>query len=70
MYSRYLQFDWPFAFEDAFFFDEVTERWYPSPMFERYHKDLSCWSVREEFYERFPELRGDIEGDRRRFGER
>ena len=69
VYSRYLRFDWPFAFEDAFFRDEATGYYYPSPLFERYHGDLSHWSVREEFYEQFPEMRRDIEGDRRRFGE-
>ncbi|KAL1649772.1 hypothetical protein SLS61_006149 [Didymella pomorum] len=69
VYSRYLKFDWPFAFEDAFFHDEVTDYYYPSPLFERYHGDLRHWSVREEFYEKFPEMRTDIEGDRRRFAE-
>lgn len=69
MYSRYLKFDWPFAFEDAFFFDESTGYHYPSPLFERYHGDLRRWGVKEEFYERFPEMRTDIEGDRVRFAE-
>ncbi|KAF2626000.1 hypothetical protein BU25DRAFT_396170 [Macroventuria anomochaeta] len=69
VYSHYLRFDWPFAFEDAFFHDEATGHWYPSPLFERYHGDLRHWSVREEFYEKFPEMRTDIEGDQRRFGE-
>lgn len=67
-YSHYLSFDWPFAFEDAFFYDDATACYYPSPLFERYHGDLRHWSVREEFYEKFPEMRGDIEGDQRRFG--
>jgi hypothetical protein len=39
----------------------------PSPLFEQYHMDLRYWSVGEQFYESFPEMRGDIEGDRRRF---
>ena len=69
VYSRYLRFDWPFAFEDAFFHDEATGYYYPSPLFERYHGDLSHWTVEEEFYEKFPEMRADIEGDRRRYGE-
>lgn len=69
MYSRYLKFDWPFAFEDAFVYDEATGYYYPNPLFERDHGDLGHWSVREEFYEKFPEMRTDIEGDRRRFAE-
>lgn len=69
VYSRYLRFDWPFAFEDAFFHDEATGRYYPSPLFEKYHGDLRRWRVRDEFYDEFPEMRADIEGDRARFGD-
>ncbi|KAJ4337544.1 hypothetical protein N0V95_008306 [Ascochyta clinopodiicola] len=69
VYSRYLRFDWPFAFEDAFYYDDARERYFPSPLFERYHGDLRRWNVTEDFYDKFPDMRGDIEGDRRRFGE-
>ena len=68
-YPQYLRFDWPFSFEDAFFFDEVTQAYYPSPLFERYHRDLKYWTIADQFYEKFPEMRGDIQGDRRRFSE-
>lgn len=68
-YSQYLRFDWPFTFEDAFFFDERKGMHVPSPLFERYHRDLKYWIVDPRFYEEFPEMRGDIEGDRRRFSE-
>jgi hypothetical protein len=68
-YSSYLRFDWPFAFEDAFFLDEATGACYPNPLFERYHRDMRYWTVGDKFYETFPEMRGDIEGDRRRFCE-
>ncbi|KAF2254378.1 hypothetical protein BU26DRAFT_582928 [Trematosphaeria pertusa] len=68
-YSHYLKFDWPFSFEDAFFYDEMLQGYYPSPLFERYHRDLRYWTVTERFYEKFPEMRGDIEGDRGRFAE-
>jgi hypothetical protein len=64
-YSRFLRFDWPFAIEDAFFLDEDTGMHYPSPLFERYHGDLKYWSVDEQFFDTFPEMRGDIEGDQR-----
>jgi hypothetical protein len=66
-YSEYLRFDWPFSFEDAFFFDEKAGAHYPSPLFERYHRDLKYWSVDPQFYQRFPEIMTDIEGDKRRF---
>ncbi|KAJ4373781.1 hypothetical protein N0V83_002520 [Neocucurbitaria cava] len=68
-YSQYLRFDWPFSFEDAFFNDEITGTYYPSPLFERYHRDLRNWTFDPKFYERFPEMMEDIEGDRRRFSE-
>jgi hypothetical protein len=63
-YSRFLRFDWPFSFEDAFFLDENTGMHYPSPLFEHYHGDLKYWSVDEQFFDTFPEMRGDIEGDK------
>jgi hypothetical protein len=63
-YSRFLRFDWPFSFEDAFFLDENTGTHYPSPLFEHYHGDLKYWSVDEQFFDTFPEMRGDIEGDK------
>ncbi|KAH8726870.1 hypothetical protein GQ44DRAFT_650016 [Phaeosphaeriaceae sp. PMI808] len=66
-YSQFVHFDWPFAFEDMFFFDDLTGVHFPSPLFERYHRDLKYWTVDGKFYERFPELVSDIEGDRRRF---
>lgn len=68
-YSEYVRFDWPFAFEDAFFYDERAGQHYPSPLFERYHRDLKYWTVDPKFYQRFPEMKSDIEGDRRRFCE-
>ncbi|KAF1947208.1 hypothetical protein EJ02DRAFT_417803 [Clathrospora elynae] len=61
-YSRYLRFDWPFAFEDAFIMDQATGGHVPSPVLEKYHGDLRRWGVGERFYEEFPEIRGDIEG--------
>ena len=68
-YSAYIKFDWPFSFEDAFFYDDSSQAFYPSPLFERYHRDLKYWTVADEFYRRHPEMRADIEGDRRRFCE-
>ncbi|KAH7381579.1 hypothetical protein BKA66DRAFT_119699 [Pyrenochaeta sp. MPI-SDFR-AT-0127] len=68
-YSQFVRFDWPFAFEDTFFYDNVTGSHYPSPLFERYHQDLKYWTVDLQFYEVFPEMMGDIDGDRRRFSE-
>ncbi|KAJ4358565.1 uncharacterized protein N0V89_003149 [Didymosphaeria variabile] len=61
-YANHLRFDWPFSFEDTFYYDEGIGGWYPSPLFERYHGDVRCWTVGEAFWEGLEELRGDIEG--------
>ncbi|KAF2021645.1 hypothetical protein BU24DRAFT_362360 [Aaosphaeria arxii CBS 175.79] len=68
-YGNYLRFQWPFSFEDAFFYDDLCQAYYPSPLFERYHRDLKYWTVTQEFYDKFPEMIMDIEGDRARFSE-
>ena len=68
-YSHYLRFDWPFAIEDAFFYDDMTQAYHPSPMFERYHRDLNYWTVGSEFAGKCPELWRDIEADRRAYCE-
>lgn len=31
-----------------------------SPLFERYHRDVRCWALEEMFFQRFPELIGEI----------
>ncbi|EOA85678.1 uncharacterized protein SETTUDRAFT_177747 [Exserohilum turcica Et28A] len=68
-YTRYLRFEWPFAFEDAFFLDNVSGTYRPSPLFERYHRDLKYWKMDEAFYHLFPQMRADIEGDRNNYGD-
>lgn len=67
MFQRYFKFDWPYSIEDAFFFDEEIGYYRPSPVFERYHDDLKYWTLGEGFYDKYPQLRSDIDGDRRTF---
>jgi len=31
-----------------------------SPLFERYHRDMRCWSMEPVFFQKFPELLGEI----------
>jgi hypothetical protein len=61
-YANFLHFDWPFSFEDTFYFDETLQGWYPSPLFEKYHSDVRCWTVSEAFWQGLEYLRSDIEG--------
>lgn len=69
MFQRHFKFNWPYAAEDAFYLDEASGIYYPSPLFERYHSDLKYWTLDEEFYDGYPQLRSDIDGDRRTFTE-
>ncbi|USP82562.1 hypothetical protein yc1106_09836 [Curvularia clavata] len=63
-YRNCIRFDWPFRFEDTFFHDDVSGSYLPSPLFEMYGSNLKNWMMDERFYENFPEMRADIEGDR------
>jgi hypothetical protein len=31
-----------------------------SPLFERYHRDMRCWNMEPVFFQKFPELLGEI----------
>ncbi|KAF1913489.1 hypothetical protein BDU57DRAFT_589156 [Ampelomyces quisqualis] len=57
-----LRFDWPFAFQDAFFHDGRTDSRRPSSLFERYHRDLKYRTVDIKFYARFPDNGGGSGG--------
>ncbi|KAJ4286139.1 hypothetical protein N0V90_013488 [Kalmusia sp. IMI 367209] len=62
-YANHLRFDWPFSFQDTFYYDEVMQAYYPSPLFEKYHGDVKYWTVDEGFFEEgLEEMRGDIDG--------
>ncbi|KAF2440307.1 hypothetical protein P171DRAFT_447294 [Karstenula rhodostoma CBS 690.94] len=61
-YANFLRFDWPFSFEDSFYYDDAMGGWCPSPLFERYHSDVRSWTVEEGFWDGLEEHRGDIEG--------
>jgi Domain of unknown function (DUF3425) len=59
-FSRYYKFNWPFPFEDAYVYDRAANTYRISPIFERYHRNISYWGVQRPFLERFPELVHDI----------
>jgi hypothetical protein len=59
-FSRYYKFNWPFPFEDAYIYDKAANTYRVSPIFERYHRNISYWGVQRPFLERFPELAQDI----------
>ncbi|KAF2181174.1 hypothetical protein K469DRAFT_752993 [Zopfia rhizophila CBS 207.26] len=59
-FQRHFRFDWPFSFEDTFYLDHQTGSYYPSPLFERYHKDLKYWTMDQAFFQKFPNVANDI----------
>jgi len=65
-YRLHFKFAWPFAFEDTYNIDPITKEYQISSLFDQYHRDMKCWSLEPEFFEKFPELIGEItvfEGD-------
>jgi hypothetical protein len=59
-YLKHFQFMWPFCFEDTFQHCPTTDSYSASPLFERYHRDLRCWSMQKKFFWEYPELMEDI----------
>lgn len=59
-FQRYFRFDWPFSLEDTYQVDAGTGEYYPSPLFERYHRDLKYWTMDPAFFRQFPEMAEDI----------
>jgi len=59
-YRKSFKFNWPFPFEDTFVEDEMTGAYHISPLFQRYHRDLTNWGMERTFFQRYPELTDDI----------
>ncbi|KAK5063079.1 hypothetical protein LTR84_005155 [Exophiala bonariae] len=53
-------FMWPFEPEKTFMRNTVTGLYSYSPEFILRQKDLRCWTMRPDFFHKFPELRPDI----------
>jgi hypothetical protein len=51
---------WPFELRDAYTTNIETGRFGFSDMFESRVRDISAWTMTGEFFDRFPELYGDI----------
>lgn len=59
-YQRCFKFDWPFSFEDAFIYDDLTQTYEASPLFDRYYNELNSWVLEKSFFNDFPELAEDV----------
>lgn len=62
-FRRYYKFNWPFSLEDSYIYDRDANTYRLSPIFERYHRNITYWGVQKPFLERFPELVNDIMGN-------
>ena len=59
-YRQHFKFSWPFGFDETYRYDPLTNKYQISPLFERYHRDVRCWSLEKVFFQKFPELIGEI----------
>ncbi|KUJ07681.1 uncharacterized protein LY89DRAFT_691433 [Mollisia scopiformis] len=55
-----LHFHWPFSDDDILIFDEEIQDYKFSPLFEKYAFDLKNWTMDDDFFEKFGEMRYDI----------
>jgi hypothetical protein len=59
-YRQHFKFSWPFGFDETYRYEPATKTYRISPLFERYHRDMRCWSLEQVFFQKFPELIGEI----------
>ena len=59
-YREHFKFSWPFGFDETYRYNPSTKSYRISPLFERYHRDMRCWSMEEVFFQKFPELVGEM----------
>jgi hypothetical protein len=60
-YRQHFKFSWPFSFEDTYQYDERSDTYRLSPLFEKYHRDLKSWRFEETFFKKYPELLEAVE---------
>lgn len=59
-YRLHFKFIWPYGFDETYRFDQQTGQYAISPLFDQYHRDMRCWSLEPVFFQKFPELIGEI----------
>jgi hypothetical protein len=60
-YRQHFKFVWPFSFEDTYVYDEESDTYRPTPLFEKYHRDLKNWRFEKSFFKKYPELLEAVE---------
>jgi hypothetical protein len=61
MMEKYIRFDWPFAIDDCFEYDESTGRdTRLTAEFAQYASDINRWSFQSSILSELPELAGQV----------
>lgn len=55
-----LHFNWPFSDDEILLFDQVSQTYRISPLFEEYAFDMKNWTMNEGFFEKYVEMKHDI----------
>lgn len=59
-YQSQLRLLWPFEFRDCYTHDLETDRYKASSLFDERINDIKCWTMKYDFFQRFPELSSAI----------
>ncbi|OAP60914.1 hypothetical protein AYL99_05916 [Fonsecaea erecta] len=54
------RFLWPYDFQDAFRSSSLTGLRHLSPRFLASMQDIRCWTMNSDFFQRWPDFRGDV----------
>jgi hypothetical protein len=55
-----LHFNWPYPDDQILLFDQISQTYRISPLFEQYAFDMKNWTMDEAFFEKYMEMRHDI----------
>lgn len=60
LFAQSACFLWPYEFRDCYTYNVATGEYAVSTHFDTRIRDLNCWRMRSDMYERFPEFYSDI----------
>ncbi|KAK3684414.1 hypothetical protein LTR37_020320 [Vermiconidia calcicola] len=54
------EFRWPYSYDDTYVVERHTGEYRASPRFVEHVRDLENWTMKESFFDSFPEFRSDV----------
>ncbi|KAH6685436.1 hypothetical protein F5X68DRAFT_276850 [Plectosphaerella plurivora] len=60
LFPSQLQVAWPYDLYDIFTISPETNTYAVTPLFDRHIRNIQVWTMRPDFFQRFPELMSDI----------